>query len=57
MLVFGISVGSGRVLTESGLVSERNVDEAVVSQGRHGSESSALLTSALSAGGDEPAQN
>jgi hypothetical protein len=35
------------------LVSERNVDEAVVGEGAHGSKSSGLLSSTLGAGGDE----
>jgi hypothetical protein len=40
---------------ESGLVAERNVDDAVVSESAHGSESSALLSTALGAGADEQA--
>jgi hypothetical protein len=35
------------------LVSEGNVNESVVSEGAHGSESSGLLSSTLGAGGDE----
>ena len=40
---------------ESGLVAERNVDDAVVGESAHRSESSALLSTALGAGGDEQA--
>jgi len=35
---------------EGGLVAERNVDDAVVGKGAHGSERSALLSTALGAG-------
>ena len=42
---------SYRVLTV--LVSKRNVDESMVSEGAHGSESSGLLSSTLGSGGDE----
>jgi hypothetical protein len=40
---------------ESGLVTKGNVDDSVVSEGAHGSESSALLSTALGAGADEQA--
>ena len=40
---------------ESGLVAERNVDDAVVSESAHGSKSSALLSTALGAGANEQA--
>jgi hypothetical protein len=42
-------------LTEGGLVSERNVDEAVVGQGAHASNSSALLSATEGTGADEHA--
>lgn len=38
---------------EGGLVAERHVDDAVVSEGAHGGDSSALLSTTLSSGGDE----
>lgn len=40
---------------ECGLVAKRNVDDAVVGKGAHGSESSALLSTTLGAGRDEQA--
>ena len=40
---------------ECGLVAKRNVDDAVVSKGTHGSESSALLSATLGTGVDEQA--
>jgi hypothetical protein len=40
---------------EGGLVAERNVDDTVVSESAHGSESSALLSTTLGAGADEEA--
>lgn len=40
---------------ECGLVAKRDVDDAVVGEGAHGSESSALLSTTLGAGRDEQA--
>lgn len=40
---------------ECGLVAKRNVDNAVVGESAHGSESSALLSTALGAGGNKEA--
>jgi hypothetical protein len=45
--------GRGTGLTESSLVTKRNVDEAVVRQGRHASDSSALLSATQGTGGNE----
>lgn len=40
-------------LAEDGLVAERNVNEAVVSESAHGGKSSRLLTTTLGTGGNE----
>jgi hypothetical protein len=57
LLVYDIwSIGSVMwLLTEGGLVSERNVDEAVVGQGAHAGNSSALLSATKGAGANEHA--
>ena len=40
-------------LTEGGLVSQRDIEEAVMSESAHGSDTGRLLTTALGTSGDE----
>lgn len=47
------SHGNSQRLTEGVFVSKRHIDEAVVSERRHGSNGGGFLTASLSAGGDE----